>query len=505
MALARTHSVALVGVAGHLIEVEADIAQGLPMTILVGLPDTALREARDRIRAAIVNSAEKWPQSKITVGLSPASLPKRGSGFDLAIAIAILAASQALPLSSPHGIMFFAELGLDGRLRPVPGVLPAVIAATAEGLSTVVVAAENAGEARLVPDARVIAAGSLAQVAMWLRGGPAPVPPPPPPDPPDAPDGTPGPRARHMDLAEVLGQAEARKAVEICAAGGHNLSLLGPPGAGKTMLAERLPTILPGLEPAAALEVTSIHSVAGTLRPGAGLLTEPPFCAPHHTASKAAIVGGGSGIIRPGAASLAHRGVLFLDEASELLRIHSVNSLSVVECLWKAFLQVRSKFGSCRMLAGGPYVQSGRPQQPDWPRLSEIGPMLNCVFGSLAYMAGRLILGRPRSSGRVLPSFGKGRCGMSTTLKGGPAGLQRPGACACGRVLVQEPVGAPLARRATGRAGSLGAAGPQRAQTGDGRAAGRTAHGQRSPVPGSHHRAHVERGQDGHLSRSGQA
>ena len=320
MALARTHSVALVGVAGHLIEVEADIAQGLPMTILVGLPDTALREARDRIRAAIVNSAEKWPQSKITVGLSPASLPKRGSGFDLAIAIAILAASEALPLSSPHGIMFFAELGLDGRLRPVPGVLPAVIAATAEGLSTVVVAAENAAEARLVPDARVIAAGCLAQVAMWLRGGPAPVPPPPPPDPPDPPAGTLGSRVRHMDLAEVLGQSEARKAVEICAAGGHNLSLLGPPGAGKTMLAERLPTILPGLEPAAALEVTSIHSVAGTLRPGAGLLTEPPFCAPHHTASKAAIVGGGSGIIRPGAASLAHRGVLFLDEAPEFDR-----------------------------------------------------------------------------------------------------------------------------------------------------------------------------------------
>ena len=197
MALARTHSVALVGVAGHLIEVEADIAQGLPMTILVGLPDTALREARDRIRAAIVNSAEKWPQSKITVGLSPASLPKRGSGFDLAIAIAILAASQALPLSSPHGIMFFAELGLDGRLRPVPGVLPAVVAATAAGLGTVVVAAENAAEAGLVPDARVIAAGCLAQVAMWLRGGPAPVPPPPPPDPPDPPDPPLGSRARH--------------------------------------------------------------------------------------------------------------------------------------------------------------------------------------------------------------------------------------------------------------------------------------------------------------------
>jgi len=317
MALARTHSVALVGVKGHLIEVEADITQGLPLTILVGLPDTALREARDRIRAAIVNSGEKWPQGKITVGLSPASLPKRGSGFDVAIAIAILAADGTLPVTSAAGIMFLAELGLDGRLRPVPGVLPAVVAAAAEGVDTVLVAAQNAAEAKLVPDTRVIAAASLAEVAIWLRGGPPPTPPSPSPD---LPTGRLKPSARQRDLAEVLGQSEARKAAEICAAGGHNLSLLGPPGAGKTMLAERLPTILPRLEPAAALEVTSIHSVAGALPADGGLLTEPPFCAPHHTASTAAIVGGGSGIIRPGAASLAHRGVLFLDEAPEFQR-----------------------------------------------------------------------------------------------------------------------------------------------------------------------------------------
>jgi magnesium chelatase family protein len=344
--VARTHSIALVGVEGYPVEIETDLANGLPCLLLVGLPDTALREARDRIRAAIINSHEKWPQRRVTVGLSPASLPKRGSGFDLGIALSILAAAGAIPGAAIDGVAFLGELGLDGRLRPVRGVLPAMAAAAGAGFAKVVVAQANAAEAALVPGLRVVGAPTLAGLLAWLRGVPAgrdeevdcapgQSGQPSGPSPERALAGAPGPggeipartpasrgqRPRpRLDLSEVLGQPAARRAAEICAAGGHHLSLLGPPGAGKTMLAERLPTVMPMLDRTAALEVTSIHSVAGTLPAGSPLMTEPPFCAPHHTATKAAIVGGGSGILHPGAASLAHCGFLFLDEAPEFAR-----------------------------------------------------------------------------------------------------------------------------------------------------------------------------------------
>jgi magnesium chelatase family protein len=358
-------------VEGHPVEIETDIANGLPCLLLVGLPDTALREARDRIRAAIINSHEQWPQRRVTVGLSPASLPKRGSGFDIGIALSILAAAGAIPAAAIDGVAFLGELGLDGRLRPVRGVLPAMAAAAGAGFVKVVVAQANAAEAALVPGLRVVGASTLVGLLAWLRGEPVSgdeavayaVPeqagqparaggpgesgqsPGPSPEPAlaresalagapvlagargpggEVPALEPASRARRPlprpDLSEVLGQPAARRAAEICAAGGHHLSLLGPPGAGKTMLAERLPTVMPALDRTAALEVTSIHSVAGTLPAGSPLMTEPPFCAPHHTATKAAIVGGGTGILHPGAASLAHRGCLFLDEAPEFGR-----------------------------------------------------------------------------------------------------------------------------------------------------------------------------------------
>jgi magnesium chelatase family protein len=308
MALATTLAVQLEGIDGALVSVEADLAMGLPGTTIIGLGDTAVQQARDRVRAALVNSGQRWPDRRITLALSPAALPKQGSAFDLAIAVAVLAAAGAVELRDLRDAVWIGELGLDGTVRPVRGVLPAVVAARRAGHCTVVVGLGNAAEASLVDGVRVLGAATLAEVIGHLKGtdvltGPGPRV---PPDPPAVPD-----------MADVLGQPEARAALELAAAGSHHICMIGPPGAGKTMLAARLPGLLPPLTRQEALEVTAVHSVAGVLAPGAPLVATPPFVDPHHGASAAAIIGGGTGMIRPGSISLAHRGILFLDECAE--------------------------------------------------------------------------------------------------------------------------------------------------------------------------------------------
>ncbi|MEI4277957.1 YifB family Mg chelatase-like AAA ATPase [Klenkia terrae] len=309
--LARTWSVGLAGVTGTPVEVEVDNAQGLPGIALVGLPDAVVRQSLDRVRAALGNVGHALPQRKFTIGLSPASMPKQGSGFDLAIAVGLLAACQVVPRTGLDDLVFLGELGLDGSVREVRGVLPAVLAASRTGRTRVVVARANADEASLVPGVEVLAVGELAEVLAHLAGRVRVAPHRRRPGGPPAP----GP-----DLSDVVGQATGRRALEVAAAGGHHLFLSGPPGAGKTMLAERLPGLLPALADDLATEVTAIASVAGTLPPGAPLITRPPFEAPHHSATAVSLVGGGSGQIRPGALSRAHAGVLFLDEAPEFPR-----------------------------------------------------------------------------------------------------------------------------------------------------------------------------------------
>jgi magnesium chelatase family protein len=310
MGYARVWAVGLVGLSGHLVTVEADLSQGLPGLTLSGLPDTALHEARDRVRAAIVNAGEQWPNRRITVNLLPATLPKYGSTFDLAIAVALLVGAGRLPQSALDGVVVLGELGLDGAVRGVRGVLPAMLAAREQGVTRFIVPTANLAEAALVPDVKVFGTDALNTFIDFVRDG-APLA-------TAAPgDRTAYPATTDTDLADVAGQSRGRRAIEITAAGGHHLFLLGPPGAGKTMLAQRLPTILPPLTDAEALEVTAVRSIAGQLASAATLVRQPPFQSPHHTATAAALVGGGSGLARPGALSLAHRGVLFLDEAPE--------------------------------------------------------------------------------------------------------------------------------------------------------------------------------------------
>lgn len=318
MGHARTLSVSLTGLDGTLVEVEADVSPGLPAFSLVGLPDSSTLQARERVRAAAARSGARLAQRRITVNMTPAWQPKRGSGFDLAIAMAVVDAQGDLLVHVPGDTVLLGELGLDGRVRPVPGVLPALLAARDLGISRAVVPEQNLSEARLVEGIEVDGAADL--TGLLHRFG-ADVPPSPvrqalqltaPPSEDDRTRLTAPP-----DFADVIGQAQARRAAEVAAAGGHHLLLTGPPGAGKTMIASRIPGVLPELDVDDSLAVSAIHSLSGRFDAGGGLCRTPPFESPHHTATTAAIVGGGSGLALPGAISRAHAGVLFLDEAPE--------------------------------------------------------------------------------------------------------------------------------------------------------------------------------------------